>query len=103
MVKACSLSHIALGVKDTKRSFKFYDKVFGIIKICNQKRVDPGADAGFTRHHRVRRKRAAHPKNRRYRAFGFRLVDPKDIDAAADTVRKPVKDFEQKPVLFRRT
>jgi len=36
MVKTYGLTHIALAMKDAKRSFEFYRKVFGVITIYDQ-------------------------------------------------------------------
>jgi catechol 2,3-dioxygenase-like lactoylglutathione lyase family enzyme len=36
MIKTHGLTHIALAVKNAKRSFEFYRKVFGVIKIYDQ-------------------------------------------------------------------
>jgi predicted enzyme related to lactoylglutathione lyase len=32
MIKTCGLTHIALAVKNAKRSFEFYRNVFGVTK-----------------------------------------------------------------------
>lgn len=88
MVKTYGLTHIALAVKDAKRSFEFYRKVFGVIKIYDQggwiQAQTPGSrdiivfDEGAP----------CIGKTGGIAHFGFRLVDRKDIDAAADTVKK---------------
>src|SRR5712691_10762236 len=36
MIKTYGLTHIALAVKDAKRSYEFYRKVFGVIKVYDQ-------------------------------------------------------------------
>jgi catechol 2,3-dioxygenase-like lactoylglutathione lyase family enzyme len=33
MIKTFGLTHIALAVKDARRSFDFYRKVFGVVKV----------------------------------------------------------------------
>ena len=36
MIKTYGLTHIALAVKSAKRSFEFYRKIFGVIKVYDQ-------------------------------------------------------------------
>jgi catechol 2,3-dioxygenase-like lactoylglutathione lyase family enzyme len=88
MAKTYGLTHIALAVKNAKRSFEFYRKVFGMIKVYDQngwiQAQTPGArdiivfDESAPR--RGKPGGIAH--------FGFRLVDPKEIDAAAKAVQE---------------
>jgi catechol 2,3-dioxygenase-like lactoylglutathione lyase family enzyme len=88
MIRTYGLTHLALAVKDTERSFRFYEQVFGVKAIyrepgqvqvqtpgCRDVLVfEEGAKAS-------RRKGGlAH--------FGFRLTDPKEIDAAARVVER---------------
>ena len=88
MVKTYGLTHIALAVRDVKKSYAFYHKVFGLkayatypgeihtkspsghdIVTFNENRKSAGKTGGV-----------AH--------FGFRLMDPKDIGAAVKAVKK---------------
>ena len=88
MVKTYGLTHIALAVRDVKRSYAFYRKVFGLkayaqypgeihtkspnghdIVTFNEKRKIAGKPGGI-----------AH--------FGFRLMDPKDIGTAIKSAKK---------------
>jgi catechol 2,3-dioxygenase-like lactoylglutathione lyase family enzyme len=88
MVRTYGLTHIALGVKNAKRSFEFYRKVFGLIKVYDQdgwiQAQTPGARDVIVFDEsapRIGKKGAvAH--------FGFRLVDPNDVDLAAKVVKK---------------
>lgn len=88
MIKTHGLSHISLAVKDLERSLKFYQDVFGVREYYRDENSiqvkGPGkwdilafelqpTDAGKT-------KGIDH--------FGFRLVDPKDIDRAISVVTK---------------
>jgi len=88
MVKTCGLSHIALAVKDAKRSFEFYRKVFGVLKIYDQggwiRAQTPGSRDIIAFDESAPRI----GKTGGIAHFGFRLLDPKDIDTAADTVEK---------------
>jgi catechol 2,3-dioxygenase-like lactoylglutathione lyase family enzyme len=96
MVNTCGLTRIALAVKHAKRSFEFYRKVFGVIEIYDQggwiRAQTPGSrdiivfDAGAP----------CIGKTGGIARFGFRLVDPKDIDAAADTIKKAGRNILNK-------
>jgi catechol 2,3-dioxygenase-like lactoylglutathione lyase family enzyme len=84
-VATYGLTHIALTVPDVERSFAFYEAVFGMVAVYRKDFLQaqtPGSrdvlvfqrgarDAGTTGG-------IAH--------FGFRLVDPASIDAAAQRV-----------------
>ena len=85
-VRTYGLTHIALAVADIERAFRFYEAVFGMVAVYRDdaflQAQTPGSrdvlvferkprDAG-------RRSGIAH--------FGFRLVDPADIDAAAAAI-----------------
>jgi catechol 2,3-dioxygenase-like lactoylglutathione lyase family enzyme len=88
MIRTYGLTHVALAVKNSKRSFEFYRKVFGMIKVYDQngwiQAQTPGArdiivfDESASRVGKAGG--IAH--------FGFRLVNPKEIDAAAKAVQK---------------
>jgi catechol 2,3-dioxygenase-like lactoylglutathione lyase family enzyme len=107
MIRTRGLTHIALTVSDLDRSARFYRDVFGAVEVyrdpafvqlqtpgswdvivLEQGKKNAGASGGI-----------AH--------FGFRLIDPADIDAAADAVMRAggvVKDKGQfvpgEPYLF---
>jgi catechol 2,3-dioxygenase-like lactoylglutathione lyase family enzyme len=80
------LSHIALAVRDPKKSAKFYQKLFGCtIKYRDEERVEvttPGDDDVITLDSTLpftgRAAGIAH--------FGFRLRDPQHIDAVVKRV-----------------
>ncbi len=88
MVKTHGLTHVALAVADAERSFRFYRSVFGAKLIYR--------DAGFiqaqtpgSRDVLVFEENAPRLGKRGGIAhFGFRLIDPADIDAAAKAVTK---------------
>ena len=86
MVRTYGLTHIALAVADVERSFRFYEAVFGMaavyrsdgfiqaqtpgsrdVLVFEETRTRPAGSGGI-----------AH--------FGFRLVDPNDIDQAVCAV-----------------
>ena len=86
MIKTHGLTHIALAVKNAKRSFEFYWKVFGVIRIYDQngwiQAQTPGACDIIVFDESA--PRTGKPGGIAH--FGFRLVDPKEIDAAAKAV-----------------
>ena len=87
MIKTHGLTHIALAVKNAKRSFEFYRKVVGLIKVYDQngwiQAQTPGARDIIVFDESA--PRTGKPGGIAH--FGFRLVDPKEIDAAARAVR----------------
>lgn len=88
MVKTHGLTHIALAVKDLDRSLAFYREVFGVVQtyrsegflqvetpgchdvIVFEETDGPVGETGSLKH------------------FGFRLVDPADIDLAVREVER---------------
>ena len=88
MIRTYGLTHIALAVKNAKRSFEFYRKVFGMIKVYDQngwiQAQTPGArDILVLDESAPRTGKAGGVVH-----FGFRLIDPKDIEVAAKAVTK---------------
>jgi catechol 2,3-dioxygenase-like lactoylglutathione lyase family enzyme len=88
MVKTYGLTHVALAVKNAKRSFEFYRKVFGLIKVYDQngwiQAQTPGTrDIIVFDESGPRRGKAGGIAH-----FGFRLIDPREIDAAANAVEE---------------
>jgi predicted enzyme related to lactoylglutathione lyase len=87
MVKTYGLTHIALAAKDAKRSFEFYRKLFGVIAVYDQggwircRRRAHATSSCSTKAHCASEKPVVS-------RISFRLVGPKDIDAAADTVKR---------------
>ncbi len=86
MVKAFGLTHIALAVCDAERAFRFYAEVFGVVEVYRDtgfiQAQTPGSRDGLV--FEARRRPAKGSGGLAH--FGFRLVDPADIDAAADAV-----------------
>jgi catechol 2,3-dioxygenase-like lactoylglutathione lyase family enzyme len=88
MVKTRGLTHLALRVRDAERSFRFYHDVFGMVAVYRgdgfvqaqtpgswdvlvlEENAGPAPGTGGGIAH-----------------FGFRLLDPADIQSAADAVR----------------
>jgi catechol 2,3-dioxygenase-like lactoylglutathione lyase family enzyme len=96
MIKTFGLTHIAVAVKDAKRSFEFYRKVFGMIKVYNEdgwiQAQTPGARDIVVFDESA--PRTGKPGGIAH--FGFRLVDPKQIDAAAKAVTEAGGDILDK-------
>jgi catechol 2,3-dioxygenase-like lactoylglutathione lyase family enzyme len=84
-VRTHGLSHVALAVKDPVRSLAFYEKVFGVeayVRAGGEIQVKgPGAHdvLAFVREDAFAGREGA------IRHFGFRLIDPGDIDHAVET------------------
>lgn len=86
MVKTHGLTHIALAVADPERSLRFYQSVFGVEEYHRDddsiqvKGPGPADIIVFDRSH----ERVGQPGGIDH--FGFRLVDPADIDLAVREV-----------------
>ena len=85
MVRTFGLTHIALAVRDVDRSAQFYHRVLGAVEVYRQ--------AGFvqiqtpgSRDVIVLERKPDAGKQGGIIHFGFRLIDPADIDAAAAAV-----------------
>src|SRR3977135_530886 len=88
MIKTHGLTHIALAVKDAERSLRFYRSVFGVKLVYRQEGFIQAQTPG-SRDVLVFKENAPRMGKRGGIAhFGFRLIDPADIDAAAKAVTK---------------
>jgi catechol 2,3-dioxygenase-like lactoylglutathione lyase family enzyme len=109
MVRTYGLTHVALGVRDVDRSSRFYQSVFGAIEVYRSpgfvQLQTPGARDVLVLEESPERPRSgggiAH--------FGFRLINPSDIDearreveAAGGTVREQGEFVSGEPYLFAR-
>jgi catechol 2,3-dioxygenase-like lactoylglutathione lyase family enzyme len=106
-VPTYGLTHIALGVRDVDRSAAFYKQVFGSVEIYRQdgfvQLQTPGTrDVLVLERDEARAGRAGGIAH-----FGFRLVDPADIErarqaveAAGGTVREHGEFVPGEPYLF---
>ena len=86
MVKTFGLTHIALAVQDAGRACRFYEEVFGMVAVHREngfiQAQTPGSrDVLVFEEMGVR---AAGSGGLAH--FGFRLVDPRDIDEAARAI-----------------
>jgi catechol 2,3-dioxygenase-like lactoylglutathione lyase family enzyme len=106
MVATYGLTRVALAVADAERPLAFYEQVLGLVAVCRQ-------PVSSRRRRRVagtcwcsRRTGAGGPGGG-IAHFGFRLVDPADIDAAAaaveqagGTIRERGESYPGEPYLF---
>jgi catechol 2,3-dioxygenase-like lactoylglutathione lyase family enzyme len=86
MIRTYGLTHIALAVADAERAFRFYERVFGMVAVYRSatfiQAQTPGSRDVLVFDQRAPRVGASGGVQH----FGFRLVDPADIDAAARAV-----------------
>jgi catechol 2,3-dioxygenase-like lactoylglutathione lyase family enzyme len=88
VIKTYGLTHVALAVRDIDRSSTFYRRVFGAVEVYRQDGFVQLQTPG-TRDVIVLEKRSKGAgKSGGIAHFGFRLQNPKDIDAAARAVKK---------------
>jgi catechol 2,3-dioxygenase-like lactoylglutathione lyase family enzyme len=89
LVRTHGLTHLALGVRDVERAFDFYAKVFGMVAVYRAddflQAQTPGTRDVLVFERGTRTRRAGTTGGIAH--FGFRLVDPADIAAAAKAVR----------------
>jgi catechol 2,3-dioxygenase-like lactoylglutathione lyase family enzyme len=86
VIRTRGLTHVALKVRDVDRALRFYAEVFGAVEVFRSKGFvqaqTPGSFDVLVLEDGLDRPAAtgdiAH--------FGFRLLEPADIDAAADAV-----------------
>jgi catechol 2,3-dioxygenase-like lactoylglutathione lyase family enzyme len=107
MIRTYGLTHVALSVRDADRSAAFYKHVFGAVEVYRQdgfvQLQTPGArDVLVLEEDHARAGRTGGIVH-----FGFRLIDPADIDharaaveAAGGTVREHGEFVPGEPYLF---
>ena len=87
MVNTHGLTHIALTVRDPERSFRFYQSVFGVVEIYREEGFVQAQTPG-SRDVLVFQKGARAGKAGGVAHFGFRLVDPADLESAVREVEQ---------------
>src|SRR3989442_4979192 len=82
------LTHIALAVCDPERSFRFYERVFGMVAVYRQDGFLQAQTPGSRDVLVFERARKDIGQSGGVRHFGFRLVDPRDIAGVARLVEE---------------
>ena len=92
MIKTHGLTHIALAVQNVERSSRFYNQVFGAVETYHSERFiqveTPGCHDVIVFEQASAEEIGQRGETGGIRHFGFRLVDPADIDAAARAVEE---------------
>lgn len=88
MIRTLGLTHVAITVSDLERSFQFYHDVFGMLAVYREQDFLQAQTPG-TRDVLVLEKGTKDVgKSGGIKHFGFRLVDPRDIDRAATAIER---------------
>jgi catechol 2,3-dioxygenase-like lactoylglutathione lyase family enzyme len=85
MVRTFGLTHIALAVQDAERAYSFYRDVFGMVAVYRSEGFIQAQTPG-SRDVLVLEEGERPAGSGGIAHFGFRLVDPADIDEAARAV-----------------
>lgn len=85
-IRTYGLTHVALAVKDARRSLEFYQRVFGVVPVYQNpgfiQTQTPGARDVLV----FEEGKARTGAEGGIMHFGFRLADPADIDRAVDAI-----------------
>jgi catechol-2,3-dioxygenase len=88
MIETFGLTHIALAVQDAERAFRFYQDVFGMVAVYRESGFIQAQTPGC-RDVLVLEETGSRPSGSGGIAhFGFRLVDPAEIDEAVRAVER---------------
>src|SRR6266567_8847243 len=88
MIKTHGLTHINLAVRDPDRSLRFYEQVFGVRKYYRDQNSIQVQGPGNHDVIAFEKDSANTGKVGGLSHFGFRLIDPGDIDAAVREVKR---------------
>jgi len=88
MLRSFGLTHIALSVRDVERAFGFYEAVFGMEAVYRGEDFLQAQTPGSRDVLVFERGRAKVGTTGGIAHFGFRLVNPEEIAAAADAVER---------------
>ena len=88
MIKTHGLTHISLAVRDPERSLAFYKKVFGVKEYYRDESSIQALGPGSHDVIAFEKDAARAGKSGGIAQFGFRLIEPRDIDAAVKEVKR---------------
>ena len=88
MIKTHGLTHINLTVRDPERSLRFYTQVFGVKEYYRDSESIQVQGPGTHDVIAFEKAKGAVGMSSGITHFGFRLVDPKDIDSAIAEVER---------------
>jgi catechol 2,3-dioxygenase-like lactoylglutathione lyase family enzyme len=86
-IRTHGLSHVALAVSDPARAFAFYRRVFGMVAVYRQGDFLQAQTPGTRDVLVFERSAKSIGRSGGIAHFGFRLTDPRDIDAAVAAVQ----------------
>lgn len=85
-IKTLGLTHISLKVKDTERSLKFYEKVFGVKVMYHEEGFVQVQTPGSKDIIVFEKGDSQNGKSGGIKHFGFRLQHANDMEAAAEII-----------------
>jgi catechol 2,3-dioxygenase-like lactoylglutathione lyase family enzyme len=88
MIRTRGLTHLALQVDDVDRAFRFYRSVFGMVEVYRGDGFIQAQTPGSWDVIVFEQGGAPAQSSGGIKHFGFRLVDPGDIGAAAEAVER---------------
>jgi catechol 2,3-dioxygenase-like lactoylglutathione lyase family enzyme len=88
MIKTFGLTHIALPVKDVKRSSAFYQKIFGVKKMYSYPDFIQVQTPGSKDIIVFEKQKKPSSKIKAGFHFGFRLPKPREIKSIVKTIKK---------------
>ena len=86
MIRTRGLTHLALKVNDAERAFAFYRDVFGVVAVYRERGFIQAQTPGAWDVLVFEEQQGTVAGSGSIAHFGFRLVDPRDIDEAARAV-----------------
>jgi catechol 2,3-dioxygenase-like lactoylglutathione lyase family enzyme len=86
MIKTLGLTHLAITVSDLERSFQFYHDVFGMLAVYREKKFIQAQTPGARDILVLEQGTEKVGQSGGIKHFGFRLIEPRDIDRAAKAI-----------------